>query len=110
MRRIWLAALATITFAAGADAADPARGRALYDTRCTGCHETSVHGRAKRSADSCAAVRGQVERWNRNTGATWSTDEIDDVTLWLNERYYRFPVDNGRCASPVAALAPVRTR
>jgi len=107
---IRLAALLVLGVAVAAQAADPARGRVLYETRCTGCHDSSVHGRTKRTADSCAAIRAEVVRWNRNTGGTWSDDEIDDVTLWLNERYYRFPVDNGRCVTPVASITPARLR
>jgi mono/diheme cytochrome c family protein len=112
MQRMWLAALLVLVLGANvtAEAADAARGRVLYETRCTGCHETSVHGRAKRTADSCMAVRNQVARWNQYTGGTWSADEVDDVALWLNERYYRFPVENGRCATPIAAFTPARKR
>ncbi len=66
----------------------------------------SVHGRIDRVATTCAAIRAQVARWNGNLGGTWSEEEIDDVALWLNERYYRLPVEDGRCVTPVAALRP----
>jgi mono/diheme cytochrome c family protein len=80
--RGWLA----LTAFAGACAATPAaaqdlsRGRALYETRCTACHETSVHQRGSRKAQSFAALRAEVERWNASTGGDWKRDEVDQVT------------------------------
>lgn len=85
-------------------AADSARGRLVYETRCVACHDRSVHARATRTASSCEQVRAQVVRWAQQSGGGWSEEEIDDVVLWLNERYYRFPVKDGRCATPVALL------
>ncbi len=102
MRIHWIAAALIVAAGGMAAAADSARGRLLYETRCTGCHATSVHGRSPRVASSCAAIREQVMRWNDHLGATWSADEIEDVALWLNERYYRYPVQNGRCGLPMA--------
>jgi cytochrome c len=101
-----LAGLAAVAFATLACGADAERGRQLYETRCTECHATSVHGRVKRTVASCGELREQVERWGRQQGPAWTGDEVDDVALWLNERYYHFPVENGRCAAPLAALQP----
>ena len=41
-----------------APGADAERGRALYESRCDGCHAESVHGRAKREASGFDALRG----------------------------------------------------
>jgi mono/diheme cytochrome c family protein len=108
MTRAWMLGLIAIGVAGLLQAADAERGRALYETRCVGCHETSVHGRARRTAADCAAVRAEVVRWNEHGGGTWSSEEVDDVTLWLNERYYRFPVESMRCATPVAMARTAR--
>ena len=35
--------------------------------------------------------------WDRQTGALWRDDEIDAVTRYLNERYYRFPCPAAVC-------------
>lgn len=85
-----------------AGAADSDRGRALYETRCIACHETSVHSRGKKLAANCNEIREQVSRWSRQQGGHWSDEEVEDVTLYLNERYYGFPVREGRCVSAVA--------
>ncbi len=81
----------TLAGTTAAGAADLERGRILYEARCGGCHGDSVHGREKRLAADFAAVRGWVLRWSANLGFAWTNDEVDDVTVHLNARYYRFP-------------------
>jgi hypothetical protein len=102
-----LAIAALCVMAGGALAADSVRGRALYEMRCVECHATSVHSRTKRIAASCIEIREQVVRWSRQQGSEWTAEEVDDVTLYLNERYYAFPVRDGRCVA-VVALSPLR--
>lgn len=79
--------------------ADAAQGQALYETRCGGCHDRSVHARRVRSAKSFAQVRAWVESWNRHTGSLWRDDEIDAVTRYLNDRYYGFPCPAEVCGT-----------
>lgn len=81
------AALALPTTAA----ADPDRGRALYELRCLACHAESVHARPKRVARDFEDVRAWVARWNTTLKLRWSAEEIEDVTLYLNTTYYRYP-------------------
>lgn len=95
---VWLAALVAGGPAAAAPA-DAAQGRALYETRCGGCHDRSVHARTVRSAKTYAQVRAWVQNWNRQTGSLWRDDEIDAVTRYLNERYYRFPCPAEVCGT-----------
>ena len=95
MRFAPLAFACALPFAASG--ADAERGRALYETRCDSCHAASVHGRAKREANGFDAVRGWVQRWSGNLGLKWTAEEIDDVTVFLNGRYYRFPCPPTAC-------------
>ena len=97
MRPAPLAAIAfCFLLAWPASAADAQRGRALYETGCTGCHAESVHGRAKRVATDFDSVRAWVRRWGANVGLAWTDDDVLDVTVHLNDRYYRF-----RCPATV---------
>jgi len=82
-----------------AQAPDP--GRALYETRCVACHDRSVHRRESRSATDFAALRAEVARWNTNAGGEWRAEEIDQVTHYLNRRYYGHP-----CPPEVCPIAP----
>jgi hypothetical protein len=88
MRRLAIAA--ALLLAAPPLAADLVRGRDLYELRCLGCHAESVHARAKRTAKSFEEVRAWVARWNGTLALRWTDEEIDDVTLHLNTRYYRY--------------------
>jgi len=91
---LMMCALGTPALTLGADAG---RGRALYETACNRCHDTSVHTREARKAKSISAIRASVKRWSEELGVGWSGDEIDDVTIYLNERYYFFDCPKRLC-------------
>lgn len=97
-------AVAAAGICAAAVAADAERGRTLYETRCGACHAESVHNRSARKAKSFEALRGQVRRWSVETGGGWDADQIDDVTLYLNRRYYGFPCPLKLCRANQASL------
>lgn len=104
MGRLRCAVLAAVAMWVGgapsaAAAADAARGRALYETRCGGCHDRSVHARTARSAKSFDEIRGYVVSWDRQIGGLWRDDEVDAVTRYLNERYYRYPCPPRVCGT-----------
>ena len=80
-----------------ASAADTQRGLALYESRCSTCHAESVHGRKNRVAKDFDAVRGWVARWSDNLRLGWSAEEIEDVTAYLNRKYYRYPCPPDVC-------------
>jgi mono/diheme cytochrome c family protein len=69
----------------------PSRGELLYETHCIACHSTSVHWRDQKLATDFAGLLAQVARWEKNTGLGWSSEEILDVTGYLNTTIYRFP-------------------
>jgi len=89
---VFMGALLAGAVAAGAFAQSPnaLRGQRLYETSCLSCHEESVHGRRNRAARSIAEIRSYVSRWSKVANAPWGPEEIDDVAIYLNERYYRF--------------------
>lgn len=89
--------LLILSAARGVSAADADRGRELYESRCGECHSESVHGRAKREATDFKDVRRWVSRWRDNLGLRWGDDEIDDVSVYLNDTYYRYPCPREVC-------------
>jgi len=95
-----------LTLSPPATAQDLDRARALYDTRCGACHGRSVHQRESRKATDFGALRAEVSRWNENAGGEWRPDEIDLVTVYLNQRYYGFPCPPALC--PVAPRAAAK--
>lgn len=87
-------------------AADAARGQALYESRCGGCHTRSVHQRESRKATTFAGVLAQVSRWNSSLGGAWNAEDIADVAVYLNQRYYKHPCPDSTCPPGRAMLTP----
>ena len=85
-------------------AAEGERGRILYEARCIACHNASVHSRDPRQARDFDGIRAQVRRWSGETGAGWSREEIDEVTVYLNRRYYRYDCPALLCGREQAAI------
>ena len=100
MRRIdclVLLALGVIGAVPAVQAADAERGRLLYEGRCNVCHNTGVHLRASRRAQTFEGIREQVVRWNNELGGAWRREDIDDVTLYLNNRYHSYRCPESIC-------------
>jgi mono/diheme cytochrome c family protein len=77
--------------AALAAAVDGGRGEMLYSNHCIACHTTEVHWRDQRLATDWNGLENQVRRWQRNTGLSWTEDDIASVAAHLNRLYYHFP-------------------
>ena len=73
--------------------ADAERGRLLYENHCQGCHTSVVHVRDQRKAKTPAELRGWIGRWSTELKLTWTADDAKDVYQYLNNRYYRLPVE-----------------
>ena len=84
-------------FTPAVGAGDFERGKMLYEARCVGCHDRSVHNRDARKAVTVEAIRAQVARWDAAMGGAWQKPEVDDVTTYLNETYYKFPCPPAIC-------------
>ena len=65
------------------------RGQLLYENNCSVCHETSVHKRNPRKADSMAKIKYWVTRWSTELKLNWPDSDINAVTKYLNSRYYK---------------------
>jgi mono/diheme cytochrome c family protein len=95
-----LLATAIAMLAAAGAAADAARGRALYDASCGGCHNDSVHNDASRKARNFEEARGRVADFGAKLKTGWTGAQVDDVTVYLNDRYYGFPCPTALCPAP----------
>jgi mono/diheme cytochrome c family protein len=66
------------------------RGQALYENHCRSCHEEWAHQREQgRVVGSLDELRARVAAWSVHSGLSWSAEEIDDVTDYLNRHFYR---------------------
>ena len=65
-----------------ASAGDFERGKALYNARCVGCHDRSVHQREARKAMTIEGIKAQVRRWDAFLNGAWRDERgerRDDV-------------------------------
>ena len=58
--------------------APTSRGEALYLNHCTACHESGVHIRAKRKAESRDDIRQWIVRWVKEQNLDWTNEEVKD--------------------------------
>jgi hypothetical protein len=70
---------------------DMARGAMLYDNHCIQCHTQQVHWREKKMAIDWKSLITQVDRWQRTSGLQWNKNDIEEVSHYLNSKYYHFP-------------------
>lgn len=80
---LWMAPLAT-------RAQDIDRGKMLHENHCRMCHESIAYKRSGHIAKNIEEVRAQVTRWQGNTDLRWSDEDIDNVTAYVAQRYYKF--------------------
>lgn len=93
MFRIRIAAAAALLGSAAVPvlAGDLERGRALHDNHCVMCHSPAVYTRDYRIANSYLEIRQQAQRWAENTRLRWTQYDLESVTDWLAEKYYKIP-------------------
>jgi hypothetical protein len=68
---------------------DNDRARLLYENHCQLCHEDWAHTRDQRRVRTIDGLRRQVSSWSMHAGLSWSEEDIDQVTRYLNERFYQ---------------------
>lgn len=84
-----IAAVLLAAYAAAPLAADPQRGRVLYETHCGACHYEKLHQRKTSTINTSAALKLEVVKWASQTGRRFSAEEIDDIAEYLNQSHYR---------------------
>lgn len=80
-----------------AHAADVARGKALHDAHCTGCHSSIMNGdptalftRPQRIVRSFDGLQKRVRFCESMASAHWPEADINDVVAYLNQSFYKF--------------------
>lgn len=66
-------------------------GKAIHDANCISCHDSGVYTRADRKMTDLTILAGQVRRCDANLGTKLFDEDLDSVTAFLNETYYKFP-------------------
>ncbi|HIO93523.1 MAG TPA: hypothetical protein EYG68_11885 [Leucothrix mucor] len=83
--------IAGSTFAAG----DAEKGKATFaESQCMQCHQSDeLFTREDRKVATLTALDSQVRKCDAQLSTNLFDDEIEDVVAYLNEAYYKFPVD-----------------
>jgi mono/diheme cytochrome c family protein len=92
----WMAAGTAFALVFGVDSAtavDLVRGKALHDEFCLTCHNSHLYGRANRRMRNRETLRNQVKKCSDEIGEEWTEQQIDDVTAYLNDSFYRFKAE-----------------
>ncbi len=71
-------------------APDESRGELLYSTHCNACHTIVIHWREQKLVTDWKGLKAQVNRWQAYARLGWREEDIVDVALYLNTRYYNF--------------------
>jgi mono/diheme cytochrome c family protein len=76
---------------------DAEKGRAAHDAKCLGCHTAQFGGdgsdlylRKDRRVQSVEGLIRRVELCNEQTAAGLDEDQLNDITKYLNDSFYRF--------------------
>lgn len=77
---------------------DAVHGKAVHDQNCMGCHDNMMGGdgnrlytRDDRRIKSIEGLMGQVSRCNAMQNIGLSDDDLNGITKYLNENFYKFP-------------------
>ncbi len=72
-------------------ASDVHPGKAIHDANCISCHDAGVYTRADHKMKDYGMLVAQVRRCDANLGSKLFDDDINKVTEYLNDTYYKFP-------------------
>ncbi len=75
-------------------------GKELHDSNCTSCHEAMypmeddpsayLYTRENRQIKKLSSLQTQVQACNSQIGSGFFDDEIEAVTTYLNQAFYKF--------------------
>lgn len=68
---------------------DAARGEKLH-AKCLDCHGTALYEPDRRKIKSLKALRKEVKRWGTYYAPALSEQEVEDLTTWLNQKFYKY--------------------
>jgi len=69
------------------------RGQLLHENHCMACHNDSVNSRNNTKAHSVDDIRQWVVHWSKHLELEWEKHDVDEVTNFLNRRYYHFTTE-----------------
>jgi len=91
MRKLIIATtLITLTGLSAPASANDNPAKALHNENCVRCHDSKVYTRADRRVTSRDALTKQVRRCELMLGLKWFDENVESVSDYLNNDYYKF--------------------
>ena len=72
---------------------DIENGKTLHNENCVRCHNESQYTRENRIVNNFDELRTRVSQCELMAELAWFDEEIDDVTVYLNNSYYQFNIE-----------------
>ena len=87
--------LLSSAFSVSANAADAHPGKAIHDESCLNCHvgnhDEKFYTRKNRRIKDLNGLGVMVKMCDANLGTALFDEDMDEITNYLNESYYKFP-------------------
>ncbi|MGB8598783.1 MAG: hypothetical protein WCD07_02155 [Burkholderiales bacterium] len=64
----------------------------MHDNHCIRCHDIWMYQSERRISKDWKSLRAAVSHWQRELKLKWKEADIDDVTAYLNQLFFHFPV------------------
>ncbi len=75
------------------NAVDIENGKTLHNENCTRCHQPDIYTHENSMIHSYTELNERIRQCEIMAEMAWFDDEINDVTAYLNETYYKFELD-----------------
>ena len=72
---------------------DLENGKSLHDENCLRCHDESKYTRKDKMIKNYQQLYERIKNCEIMAELTWFDEEIDDVTAYLNNQFYRFNLE-----------------
>jgi mono/diheme cytochrome c family protein len=82
-----------LLFNTSVQAVDIENGKALHDANCLRCHNETNYTRENRIVNSYDQLRKRISDCEIMAEMAWFEEEIEDVTAYLNNAFYRFELE-----------------
>ncbi len=82
--------LLALPLASQASPPDAANGKTLVEQSCQSCHQDQIYTRPDHKVTNWNKLRNQVQRCELSLGLKWFDTDIEDVTLYLDQQFYKF--------------------
>ncbi len=82
-----------LLFSLPVQAVDIENGKTLHNENCVRCHNETPYTRENRIVNSLDELHTRISQCELSAELAWFDEEINDVTAYLNNAFYRFNLE-----------------